>query len=307
MPLDSDFVENKLGPPRQPDSKEVWASDEGFRSFGSFAGSSIPFDYRSYIFYGYTILPGGMKVATRFEIDTRSPTLLVGSGLWHIAGIWYSPFEPEALRLLGVSPEETRPFSWISNVPIETAEEPPYREGQILHSRVQPMPYKPPPLKPKPAVVIVRRGGRNVVQQVRTDGCLARIRRLLSSRQLRLARDSESESLCGIDLENGELVLWSCAARRPEGPGDGVLVLTTHRVFYRPAFVARLRAARSFEVRNREVTEVGLKPMHNTGPSSSNRVYLRLVLVGDRQVLFVVENPVHALERFSKGITPIGG
>jgi hypothetical protein len=113
--------------------------------------------------------------------------------------------------------------------------------------------------------------------------------------------------LRGIDLEDGEIVLWSCAARRREGAGDGVLVLTTHRLFYRPAFVARLCGARSFEVRSREVTDVGLKPMHNLGPSSSNRVYLRLVLVGDQEELFVVDNPVRALERFSKGITPVGG
>ena len=148
MPLDPDFVEYKLGPPEKPDSKAIWATVEGFGSFGTFAGSVIPYDYRSYILYGYTILLGGMTVPTRFEIDTRTPALLVGSGLWHIAGTWYRPFEPDALRVLGVSTEGTTPFSWIPNVPIETAEETPYREGQILHSRVQPMPYKPPPPKP---------------------------------------------------------------------------------------------------------------------------------------------------------------
>ena len=96
-------------------------------------------------------------------------------------------------------------------------------------------------------------------------------------------------------------------ARRPAGRGGGVLVVTTHRVFYRPAFVTRLRGTRSFDVRNREVTDVGLKSMGSKVPANGNKVYLRLVLVGDREELFAVDNPVHALERFSKGITPIGG
>ncbi len=209
MPINAEIVEKFLGPPPPPNSTRVRVSTEGFRGFRSFEGTSIPYDYRSYIFSGYTILPGGAKVPTQFEIDTRSPTLLVGLGTWHITGTWYSPFEPEALRVLGVTAEETRPLSWISNVPIETVEEPPYREGQLLHSRVPPVPYKPPPPKRKPTVVIVRRGGRSVVQQVRTDGLLARARRLLSHRELRLARDSESESLRGIDLEADEIVRWS--------------------------------------------------------------------------------------------------
>jgi hypothetical protein len=80
-------------------------------------------DYRSYSFYGHTILACGIKVATKFEIDTRSPTLLAGLGTWHIGGIWYYPFEPEALALRGVLPENARPFSWTSNVAIETIEE----------------------------------------------------------------------------------------------------------------------------------------------------------------------------------------
>jgi hypothetical protein len=307
VPLDRDFVDNKLGPPRPPDSKDVRASGEGFRSFGPFTGSSIPYDYRSYIFYGYTIISGGVKVPTRFEIDTRSPTLLVGLGLWHMAGTWYRPFDPDALRLLAVSAEEKelRPFSWISNVPIETIEEPPYREGQILHSRARPVPFKPPP--PKRVRVIVRRGGRNVVKQVRSDSWLARIRRLLGRGQLRLARDSESESLRGIDLEDREIVLWSCAAHRPMKSGGGVLVLTNRRVVYRPSFVTRICGDRAFELRNREVTDVGLKSLQDESPPGGSKAWLRLVLVGDREELFVVDNPIHALERFSNGITPIGG
>jgi hypothetical protein len=107
VPLDPE--EYQLGLPPHPNSTEVRVSSDSYRSFGEFAGASIPYDYRSYILNGYTILPGGTRVATRFEIDTRSSTLLeVHFGTWHVAGIWYRPFEPGALRILGVAPDETR-------------------------------------------------------------------------------------------------------------------------------------------------------------------------------------------------------
>ena len=193
---------------------------EGSRGFESFPGTSIPYDYRSYIVYGYTILSDGVKVPSRFTIDTRSPTLLVAPGLWHIAGTWYYPFESEALHVLGVPPEETRPFMWSTNVPIETVEEPPYREGQILHSRVQPVPYRPPP--PEPRMVLSRRGGRVIAMPDSGDGWLALVWKLLSPPDLRLARDSESESLRRIELEKDEIVLWSwrsTAGRRNRAAG----------------------------------------------------------------------------------------
>jgi hypothetical protein len=123
MPIDPQFVFRFLGDPPDPGSTDVRVSGDIRRGFGRFKGLSIPMDYRSYIFYGHTILARGIKVATKFEIDTRSPTLLAGLGTWHIGGIWYYPFEPEALALLGVLPENARPFSWTSNVPIETIEE----------------------------------------------------------------------------------------------------------------------------------------------------------------------------------------
>ena len=72
-----------------------------------------------------------MRVPTLFlEIDTRSPKLLAGLGLWHLGGIWYRPFERYVFGVvLWGFPEQTRPFMWTSNVPIETVEEPPYIEG----------------------------------------------------------------------------------------------------------------------------------------------------------------------------------
>ncbi len=307
MPIDPEG--SKLGyPPPRPNSTEVDVSaDEGYRCFCSFGGSSIPYDYRSYMLCGYTILPGGLKVPTQFEIDTRSPTLLAHLGWWHIGDIWYRPFEPEALRVLGVSPDETRPFSWISNVPIETVEEPPYREGQVLHSRVPPVPYKPAPSKPKPTLVISRVGGRLVARPQVDSGWLARVRRRLSPRKVPLTQDCGTESLQGIYLECSERVLWSCAARSPTRSGDGILTLTNLRVMYRPDFFARIQGARPLELRNREVTDVGLKTFESTRLPSSRKVCLRLVLVGDREELFVVEDAMRSLEQFSKWITPMLG
>jgi hypothetical protein len=123
MPIYPLVVFQFLGDPPDPGSTDVRVSGDIRHGFGRFKGLSIPMDYRSYIFYGHTILARGIKVATKFEIDTRSPTLLASLGTWHIGGIWYRAFEPEALALLGVLPENDRPFSWTSNVAIETIEE----------------------------------------------------------------------------------------------------------------------------------------------------------------------------------------
>ena len=81
----------------------------------------------------------------------------------------------------------------------------------------------------------------------------------------------------------------------------GILVLTTHRVFYRPAFVARICGDRSFEVRNREVTDVGLKSLEQHGPLAAKKVCVRLVLVGDREELIVVDNPMGCARAILEG------
>jgi hypothetical protein len=133
--LPFDRIRQVIGAPLAPNSTVVLVSAETFRSFEIYRGSSIPFDDRSYIVYGTTILACGVRVPTRFEIDTKKPTLLAGPGIWHVDGVWYYPFSAEALDRLGVSPEATKPFSWTSNVPIETVEEPPYLEDQVLHRR----------------------------------------------------------------------------------------------------------------------------------------------------------------------------
>ena len=123
-------------------------------------------------------------------IDTRKPTLLVGVGHWYIHGRWFSPFQPEA-NLLGVSPDDARPFSWTPNVPIETIEEPPYREGQVLHARTPPNP----------------------------DAALT---------QAKSGEDIGGGSLTSLDLEVGESKerTWSCKARRTGSIENGELFLT---------------------------------------------------------------------------------
>ena len=126
-----------LGAPPDSGSTRVLVSTRIFRGFELFRGESIPLDGRTYIFYGYTIFPCGIRVASDFEIDTKCPTLLPKTArLWHIDGTWYMSFHADALAVLGISPENARPFSWVPNVPIQTVEQPPYLEGQILHSRV---------------------------------------------------------------------------------------------------------------------------------------------------------------------------
>jgi hypothetical protein len=129
-------IRDSVGALRDPDSTKVLVRARPLEGAEFLRGLSIPFDYRSYVLWGYTILACGLRVPTRFRIDTRSPTLLIDPGIWQIDGVLYYPFSPEALDRLGVAPETTRPFSWTSNVPIETVEEPPYLEGQVLQSRL---------------------------------------------------------------------------------------------------------------------------------------------------------------------------
>jgi hypothetical protein len=304
VPIDPET--SRLGPPPFWDSREVKVSGDDKWAFSDYHVKSIPYDYRSYILYGYTIFPAGVKVGTRFEIDTRSPTLLTGPGIWHIAGIWYAPLEPDALRVLGVSPEETRPFMWTSNVPIETVEEPPYHEGQVLHSRVPPVPYKaPPPTQPRPPLVIVRRRGRLVAEPVRTNSWFMLARRFLGLPAPASDRNDANALSLGIDLADHEIIHWSGAARRVTTSVAGVLILTSGRVIHRPTAVPRVLGAKSFEIRRREVIDVGFEAIENSRSHRTNEMSLRLILVGDRKELFVVKSQTEAFDQFSKHITPI--
>ncbi len=274
-------LRDSIGDPRPPDSTEVLVSTESFRSFELFRGSSISFDYRSYILYGHTILPSGVRVPTRFEIDTRSPTLLAGLGIWHLDGAWYSPFSREALDRLGVSPKATRPFSWISNVPIQTAEEPPYPEGQVLHSRLPPVPHKPSP------------GPDHLRSFTSMDS--APLHQVGGGR------------LTSFQLEPGETMRFSCGAWRTGSSAEGLLVVTNRRILFCPALAHPSLEILPIEIRRREATDVGCRPMRDPCSGSALKLGLRLVLAGDREELFVVDDLVNVIEQFAKAITPIGG
>jgi hypothetical protein len=271
MPIPLEVVDQFLGHP-DPGSTEVKVrSIENRLGAGPFRGPSIPIDGRSYILYGYTILPAGVRIPTRFEIDTRKPTLLVGEGKWHIAGTWYWPFEPEALQVLGVSPEEARPFAWLPNVPIQTVEKPPYSAGAALHGL--PLPPPKPTARPKSGEKV---GGRR---------------------------------LTSMDLEAGEKVAWSCPARRTAGgirAARGELFLTNRRVLFCPRTFDRLLGGKPFAAGIREVVDVGSKrPQGGASSGGGKRPHLRLVLVGGREELFAVDDFMRAIEEFSKRIHPI--
>jgi hypothetical protein len=122
-----------------PDSKRVRVNQEFSADlFVCFDEPSIPIDHRTYAFFGETILPGVTRILSRFVINTKTSTLLAGSGHWYIGGKWFRSFEPEAMELLGVDVNQSRPFSWTPNVPIQTIEQPPYLEGVALHALTPP-------------------------------------------------------------------------------------------------------------------------------------------------------------------------
>jgi hypothetical protein len=215
-------------------------------------------------------LSGGTRIVTRLKIDTRKPALLVDPSFWYIQGAWYTAFKPEAMELLGVSPDGARPFSWIPNVPIETIEEPPYLEGQVLHSRTPPT---------HAAAVPRAKSGETV----------------------------GGGPLTSLDLEVGESKqrTWSCRAKRAGGVESGELFLTGHRVLFCPHLSDHARGERPFVARIRELTDVGCKSVEDAQSGGGRKTALRLSLVGDREENFVVEDLVTVIERFSKVIHPI--
>jgi hypothetical protein len=264
------FVDQFLGHPR-PDSTDVRVSGEIRRGFGNFDGKVIPIDYRSYILQGYTILPDGQRIPTRFEIDTRKTTLLVGDGNWYIKGIWYRPFKADALKVLGVDPERTRPFRWIPNVPIQTVEQPPYLEGQVLHA-------SEPPTSPGETA-------RALSGEVVGGGDLA-----------------------SVSLEVGEKVRWSCEARSVKdatGSGRGALFLTLRRVLYCPNVRDRPSGVEPLAWGIREVTDVGCQPIGDPQPACGRKMGLRLILVGGRDEIFEVDGVTQAIEDLSEFIHPV--
>jgi hypothetical protein len=291
MPVDPRLVDGFLGHPA-PGSKDVKVSSEPRHAYGFFYDGSIPIDLRSYLFYGDTILQSGIRIMTRFEIDTRLPTLLTGEGLWYIGERWNYPFEPEALARLGVAPEQARPFSWAPYVPIEIIEQPPFQAGQVLHGRAGAAPS-------------------------------------IASRRSRSGEKVGGGTLVRIDLEAREKVLFSFDARRVQGTRNGKLFFTTHRALYCPHTAEKAANAASFNVGRREIVDAGCKSveapdsptglmwlvfavlLHARFPpemrGKSKKMCLRLVLVGGREDIFVVDDVVQAIEKLGQWIHPLRG
>jgi hypothetical protein len=259
-----------LSPLHFPDSKAVRVIGDSLGSCERFDVQSIPFDYLSCRVYGYTILAGGTRIPTQFQIDTRKPTLLVGTGSWYIDRAWYASFEQAAMERLGVSPAEARPFSWLPNVAIDTVEEPPYVEGQVLHPRTR----LTPDAAPKRA-----KSGETV----------------------------GGDPLISLDLEVDEPKkrTWSCKARRVGDREDGALYLTSRRVLFCPHTSDAARGRSPFIAAIRELTDVGCKPVEDVRAGAGRIMGLRLILVGDREEIFVVEDVVSVIEEFSRTIKPI--
>jgi hypothetical protein len=260
-----------LGPPETKSSTSVRVSTEHKSCFTAFDGTSVPIDNRSYLLYGYTLLPGGQQIPTRFEIDTRKPTLLCGTWLWHVNRRWYIPFEPEVLGLIGVTPQGARPFRWTTNVPIQTIEQPPYLEGQTLHG-LTPATTSEPRAQSKSADSV---GGGDLVS---------------------------------MSLDIQEKVLWSCRARNVKyaaGAGRGALFITTRRVLFCPSTVDRAAGAEPLAIGIREVTDVGCKHIGDPQSASGRKTALRLVLVHGREEIFEVDGVTGAIERFAKAIHPV--
>jgi hypothetical protein len=133
MPIERETAEHFYGDPK-PESRIVEVSTSIPRGFTLFTGKVMPMDGRSYIFQGKTILSNHLRVPTQFEIDTTKSSLLVDR-LWHINGIWYEPFEADALEVLGLSPDEPTEFSWVPNVPLDTLRKPPYVAGRPIRRK----------------------------------------------------------------------------------------------------------------------------------------------------------------------------
>jgi hypothetical protein len=142
MPIDPTIVEHQYGhPDRWSTAVRVFVRMEGSYPAGSatiFQGPMIPMDGRTYMVQGKVILPNGVSVISKLLLDTRKPSLLVAADGWYINGIWYHPFEPEALQVLGVPADQTKAYSWIPNVPLDTLDQPPYLAGQPVQRKPKP-------------------------------------------------------------------------------------------------------------------------------------------------------------------------
>ena len=136
---------------------------------------------------------------------------------------------------------------------------------------------------------------------------MAKLQRMLGVGKPPSDRNDARAFSLGIEREANEIIYWSGAARRVTTSVAGILILTSRRVIHRASGISRIFDPNFFEIRRREVIDVGVKPIDTSHWHGMNEMSLRLILVGGHEELFIVENRTEAFEQFSKFVTPIGG
>jgi hypothetical protein len=111
--------------------------------------------------------------------------------------------------------------------------------------------------------------------------------------------------LTEVKLEAGEKLLHTFVAGRANGKQNGMLHFTTSRAFYCPHATDRDREGGLFDARRRELIDVGSKRVEIPDSEASKKMCLRLVLVGEREAIFVVDDLVPDVEKLSKWVHPI--
>ncbi len=87
----------------------------------------IPMDGRHYKCAGKIILKNGAELRANLPIRTHTFNFLEREGVYcQIGDTWYSPDEPEFLSTLGLLAEQTFPFTWLPDRPLDYHEPGPY-------------------------------------------------------------------------------------------------------------------------------------------------------------------------------------
>jgi hypothetical protein len=90
-------------------------------------GKKIPLDGRHYICAGTVILKNGKKLFANLRIQTHHFDFLERNDVWvQVGDTWYQTNEPELFTVLGVSPEEALPYTWLPDRPLDYHEKGPY-------------------------------------------------------------------------------------------------------------------------------------------------------------------------------------
>lgn len=78
----------------------------------------IPLDGRHYVCAGRIRFRNGTELRAQFEINTHTFDYLDYAHCF-INGTWYEVNEPELYKVLGLTQDEARPFTWWTDIPLE--------------------------------------------------------------------------------------------------------------------------------------------------------------------------------------------